>query len=160
MMAQTFTLEFLVDGALDGATEVDYDIEGVFFDEDQIYVFSVPGNLGILNIGFFGDRTIGNRFIPWLWVFSSAAGVVGASVDVVDAREGLPPAVLDNVASLAGVTSRYVTPAAFVPQGAKLRFNGMTAIIGNPIKIRFNVIVPEWLQDAALIQTINECGLI
>lgn len=144
---QTYAIEFTVEGDLDGTT-VSPTIDnspptGIGnADPQQLYRRTIP-NLGLIDPDYTpaqdeDDRrgARGNRLVTFLWIEGSTPGAVGASVDVVDAIDGVT--VQQNLGSLAGVTTFY-RRGIFIPQGSMIRVSGLSGDAASPVKVRFHV---------------------
>lgn len=111
-------------------------------DAQGLYNFSMQ-ELGIVDLPLAPvGVNIGERFIPWIWIFSPAeVEPPSATIEVVDAVTFKQMRLVAFVASGAGSDKVYYTRTVEVPQGAALRFSGWT--VGDearPIRLRIGVI--------------------
>ena len=95
---QVFTVEYVVTDELDGVTEApafevdpqdpDYEVPA----PDGIYRREVD-RLGLIDPDLGEGNTRGNRLVAWAWVRGPIAADASAAIEVIDDRNGLPPAV-------------------------------------------------------------------
>jgi hypothetical protein len=147
---QTFTLEYIVLGSLDGVTPApafsvdpnadDYLRPG----KDQLYT-QVVQNLGLIDPDFGVGGSQGNRILAWFWTYGPTPGAPGAAVSVVDAQG--PGLEQQQLIDLAAKTQAYVSGARLVPQGSRIKVEGLTASAGQPVVVRFNVLVADTAED-------------
>jgi hypothetical protein len=147
---QTFTLEYIVLGSLDGVTPApafsvdpnadDYLRPGA----DQLYT-QVVQNLGLIDPDFGVGGSQGNRILSWFWTYGPTPGAPGAAVSVVDAQG--PGLEQQQLIDLAAKTQAYVSAARLVPQGSRIKVEGLTASPGQPVVVRFNVLVADTAED-------------
>lgn len=151
---QTYTLEFLVEGSLDGST-VGPPIKAPARNNNPqgLYVLPIEGDIGLIDPDYivpseapFG--VTGNRAISWFWLESPIPGDAGAALEVVDAVDGTI-AVQEQIADLSGLTTFYLNQPFLVPQGSMLRITGFDNDSGEIIKIRFHV---AYLEDDELLE--------
>ena len=142
-MIQQATFEYVVTGSLDGVTappafsvnpqSSDYKTP----DSANIYSFSVA-TLGLIEVGFMNALASGYRLITGFFLTCPNAGASNARIDMINRSTGDR---LGTVARLTGVRSFYRL-GLFIPQGMRLTVNWFTASAANPIRIRYNVVVP------------------
>lgn len=141
---QTYTLEFLVSGDLDGATVGPPVTAPESTDNPQgLYRFQIDGDLGLIdpdyivpNAGPYGVS--GNRAIGWFWIDSPVAGGGSARLEVVDAVDGTIT-VQEEIQNLSGLSTYYNNRPFLVPQGSILRLVGFENDTDTPIRVRFHV---------------------
>ena len=168
---QSFEIEFLVAGSLDGVTpspafitkdrapstpKIDpesLETDVAEPDDDNIYRFDVE-NLGLVDPDFGLGGTFGDRFIVGLWINSPNPAADPAPIAVVSTRvrELTQEIVVDN---LAGLDNFYREECIFIPQGSYLGFIGFAADPGTPILVRMHVKCPQTLEEYALL--LNSC---
>ena len=147
---QTFTLEYIVLGSLDGVTpsppfSVDPNAEDYLRPgPDQLYT-QVVQNLGVIDPDFGVGGSQGNRILAWFWIYGPTPGAPGASVGVVDAQG--PGLEQQQLIDLATKTQAYVSAPRLVPQGSRIKVDGLTAAPGQPVVVRFNVLVADTAED-------------
>jgi hypothetical protein len=147
---QTFSLEYIVLGSLDGVTpapafSVDPNADNYLRPgKDQLYT-QVVQNLGVIDPDFGAGGAQGNRLLTWVWVYGPTAGVPGAEVAVADAQG--TELTQQQVIDLAGKTQAYLPRAQLVPQASRIRVSGMSASPGQPVIVRFNVLVADTVAD-------------
>lgn len=162
--AQTYTVEFLVPGDLDGVTfSPAIKAPSKTGDPQQLYRPDVPGNLGLIDVDYLVSQSgpdkrgaRGNRYVAWFWLESPVPGAVGASLDVVDIVDG-SVAVQKAIQDLSGLSTFYKDTGILVPQGSLLRISGYTNPGGVNIKVRLHI---AYLTDAGLVaaqKTICAC---
>ena len=147
---QTFSLEYIVLGSLDGVTpapsfSVDPNAENYLRPgPDQLYT-QVVQNLGVIDPDFGSGGAQGNRLLTWVWVYGPTPGAPGAEVAVADAQG--TELTQQQVIDLAGKTQAYLPRAQLVPQASRIRVSGMSAAPGQPVVVRFNVLVADTVAD-------------
>jgi hypothetical protein len=155
---QTYTFDVTVTGSLDGSTPLpEIDVFDGNSDPQQLYRATVD-SLGLIDLTFGGELGgYGNRYVPWIWIEGPNIGDPTSSIRIVDFTTG----VVRNqkvVASLAGVSNFYLDTGILVGQGSMLFLDGMTANPGSPITVRFNLQIPETLEDITSIQQVLCCN--
>lgn len=152
-MIQQATFEYLVTGSVDGTTappDFSVDPRSPIYkapDSANIYTWTVT-NLGLLEVGFMNALASGYRLITTFWLASLLPGAANAVIELV-ATNGLDR--LGQVADLADLRSLY-RKGIFIPQGCRLRVNGFTGSAANPVRIRYNVVVPAVDEEFADLQ--------
>lgn len=151
---QTYMVEFTVSGELDGTTVQPPEIQAPSpppRDPQSIYRFEVE-NLGLIDVDYvvsaLGDDRLGargNRWIGVTWISAGSAGMLGASLDVVDAVDGSVE-FQKQIEDLAGDTRYYNDLGYLVPQGSMLRVRGFGP---GPHKVRLHI---QYLNDQELLQ--------
>lgn len=149
-MSQTSVLEYRIAIAADGSTPAPQ-FELGSPDDDGIYRFTVD-RLGLIDLSFSGlqpaqlraaPSTIGQRYVSWLWAKGFALGgqnPIRAANDV----EGAGYVDVENLETLNLATTQVFSKKGYVlPHGTVLRLQDMTpAVVGVPIVVRINVIIP------------------
>jgi hypothetical protein len=153
MTIQQITLQYHVTGALNGSTPAppftldpgssDY----VAPSENGVYEFDVSGNLGVLEVPFYGGVADGYRMISAFWLSSGVAGAADAVLDIYDRNS---EAFVTRIASLATSASFY-RKGILIPQGTRLVVSGFAASAIRKV-IRYNILVPATNDDFAALQ--------
>lgn len=159
---QQVTIEYHVQGDLDGTTlapdvELDPTSEDYDIDDRGIHVVDVPGDLGLIDPDLFGPATQGDRCIPWVFIDSESAGVIGSAISVVDNTpndEGVPVPSLQLVRFLTfGLPDFYTDRPTHIPQGSALSIAGYNQ---DGLKIvRLNIVAPHDPEEFAA--TLEAC---
>lgn len=162
---QTFTIEYTVNGPLDGVT-VGAPIKAPEKNDDpqQFYRQTVDA-LGLIDpdyvSGILGSAVVqpdqlgarGNRWIGVLWIEGTNVGAADATVEVVDAVTGTIT-VQEEVATFVGSMTFYRRKGILIPQGSLLRLRGMPGSAAAPIKVRITLESIDSLEDLALVQKV------
>lgn len=162
MPTQTHTLEYRITQAADGSTPApQFDVKSQ--PVDGIYRFTVP-LLGLIDLSFDGPQpaslraapsTTGQRYISWFWAKQFALSSVNP-IRSANNVEGAGYVDVENLETLPLATSRlYSLKGYIMPHGTVLRVQDMLpAVVGQPIVIRFSVIIPQTPdQDAQMRET-------
>lgn len=111
-------------------------------DAQGLYNFSLQ-ELGIVDLPLAPVvPNIGERFVPWIWVFAPAEVATTAEITLVDALTFKEMRLVAFVVGGPGNGDKvYYARSVEVPQGASLRFAGWTVgDSGRPIRLRIGVI--------------------
>lgn len=162
---QTITLDFEVQGALDGLTEAppfSPDPNNPAFKRpsttNQIYPIVIEGNMGLIDPDYAGTNgSMGDRFLQRLEIRAATPGDPDAHIAVVDARGALVAIVeLERSESFFGQTLVYIDTCLFIPQGSMLRLVGWPADPGgDPHTVRLHLVGAESAEGEALLD--NYC---
>jgi hypothetical protein len=162
---QTITLDFEVQGALDGLTPAPAftpDPVALAYrrpsSTNQIFPVIVEGDLGLIDPDYVGSNgSMGDRFLQRLEIQAAAPGIATASVSVVDARGALVSIVeLERIADLPAATLYYRDACVFFPQGSMLQISGFPAG-ANSHQVRVHFVGAESAEGEALLAQMCCC---
>lgn len=165
---QTITLEFEIQGALDGVTpqpRFSPDRTNPAFRppeaNTQYYPIVVEGNLGLIDpdaLGL-GDGTMGDRFLQRLELQAATPGGATARIAVADARGIVRPTIdLETFPGFGGSTFAYRDLCVFFPQGSVLLIDGWSASpVGDPHILRVHFVGAESVAGEALLADMCCC---
>lgn len=160
MAYQQITVEFQVNGELDGTTPAPRisldasDPDYVRPDERGIIVVPIQGNLGVIDPDLSGGRSSrGPRCIPWVWIDSPVPGDLFAQVATLDALpdQGLLIPFPQRQKTFTGGLPEFFTDSPIpVPMGSVLGILGYPATV-TPKIVRFTVLGTSDIEEQALI---------
>jgi hypothetical protein len=167
---QTFTLEYIVDGPLDGQTIA----PPIILDEnspdyvapdpvDQVYRITLPPGqaLGLIDLSLATPDAggIGDRYVRWFIAGNSenagafAFGTLGVYDNLLRQLQlAAAPLLLETVRTINGVPGFYEKSCIFVPQGAYIGISGLAAPASGRNVVRINVQAPRTVWEAALAE--------
>jgi hypothetical protein len=151
---QTFSVEYVVTGSLDGTTPAPpFSIapESPLYlrPTENLYRLPPVENLGIIDPDFGAGGTFGDRFIYSLDVSGPNPGT-NFRISLLDVTTA-SPRLLKILANLGASSTFFTNQCIFVPQGGGIGLVGLTGSPSSPIVVRYNVVAAESEEEFAQI---------